>query len=302
MEKVIITGASGFVGQNLQKYLEGDFEIIKVGRSEKKTYDSLTLSDDIFAVIHLAGKAHDTKNVTQPEEYYIINYELTKKIFHEFLNSEAKIFVYMSSVKAVRDSVETILTETVVPNPQTHYGKSKLMAEEYLLSNELPKNKKIFILRPCMIHGKGNKGNLNLLYKFAKSKIPYPLAAFENKRSFLYVDNLCFVIKKLITEENIPTGIYQVADDVPISTKELFNVISQNLNYSPVNLSIPANFLRQIAKIGDKLHLPLTSERLKKLTENYIVSNQKIKNALGIQKLPIDVIDGINRTINNFNE
>src|SRR5690606_1547157 len=116
----------------------------------------------------------------------------------QFLKRDAEVFIYMSSVKAAADTVDGILTEEKQPNPKTPYGQSKRKAEEYLLNATLPEGKRVYILRPCMIHGPGNKGNLNLLYKFVQKGIPYPLAAFENRRSFLSIDNLNFVILQLL--------------------------------------------------------------------------------------------------------
>ena len=83
----------------------------------------------------------------------------------------------------------------------------------YILSKEIPKGKRVYILRPCMIHGPGNKGNLNLLYQLVSKGLPWPLGGFQNQRSFLSVENLCFVIKELLENESIPSGVYQVADD-----------------------------------------------------------------------------------------
>ena len=162
--KVSITGISGFVGQNLSKFLEDNEHVVE-NISLRKNWEITPSSD---AIIHLAGKAHDTANTSADEEYFQINTELTKKIFQEFLDSEIKDFIYFSSVKATADSVDGILNEDNISNPKTPYGKSKLLAEEYLLSKKLPENKRLFIIRPCMIHGPGNKGNLNLLYKFVE--------------------------------------------------------------------------------------------------------------------------------------
>src|SRR5690606_13373271 len=131
------------------------------------------------AIIHLAGKAHDTQNTSSPEEYFQVNTELTKQLFDKFLQSNARDFIYFSSVKAVADTVSGLLGEDVTPNPQTPYGQSKWQAEQYLNSQPLPEGKRLFILRPCMIHGPGNKGNLNLLYQVSSKGLPWPLAAFE---------------------------------------------------------------------------------------------------------------------------
>ena len=294
--KLGITGVSGFAGTNLMKYLQ-DFDIKKLSVRYKPN-QKIELKDT-NSIIHLSGKAHDLKKVSQPQDYYNSNFELTKQVYDAFLKSDAKKFIFISSVKAVADSVEGVLTEEVEPKPLTHYGKSKLMAEEYIQSNSLPKGKSYYILRPCMIHGPGNKGNLNLLYQIVKKGIPWPLAAFENQRSFLSIENLCFVIKELLEREDIPSGVYQIADDESLSTSELVKEIALELGLKPKLWSIPAGFIRSVARLGDQLKLPLNTERLNKLTENYIVSNHKIKAALG-KELPIKAREGLKRTIESF--
>ena len=299
MNNVIITGSSGFVGRNLIPYLRA-FKIPTAELSLRNLELPLVLSP-AHAIIHLAGKAHDIKSVSQPEDYYKVNYELTKELYKAFLNSGARKFVFVSSVKAAADSVEAVLSEDVEPRPETHYGKSKLLAEEFIQSQPLLEGKSYFIIRPCMIHGPGNKGNLNLLYNVVSKGIPYPLASFSNKRSFLSVENLCFIIKEILERDDIPSGIYNVADDEPLSTNEVVTLLSEAQNRSPRLLNIPQNIIRSIAKIGDKLHLPLTTERLQKLTENFVVSNDKIKSALQ-KRLPLSAREGILKTARSFKD
>lgn len=300
--KTIITGATGFVGQNLREYL-GEEHVVGVSRESNSTmitYDQVAGAlDSANAFIHLAGKAHDLKKTSNDAEYFEVNRDLTISLFKSFLKSKCPVFVYMSSVKAVADTVEgQELSEDDTPNPLTPYGRSKREAEEYLLNQSLPEGKFLYILRPCMIHGPGNKGNLNLLYKFTKKGLPYPLAAFENKRSFLTVENLCFVIKCL-TEEKPKSGVFQVADDESLSTNQLMETIAKAMNKKVKLWSINASLIKAIARFGDFLRLPLNSERLQKLTENYVVSNVKIKNTLG-RSLPISSRDGLITTINSF--
>lgn len=293
---IIITGATGFVGKNLSKYLiEKANHVLPLSlRNPWK------INENADAIVHLAGKAHDTKNTSADKEYFEINTELTKKLFQEFLNSEIKDFIYFSSVKATADSVEGFLDEEHQSNPQTPYGKSKLEAEKYLLTQKLPENKRLFIIRPCMIHGPGNKGNLNLLYKFVEKGIPYPLAAFENKRSFLSIDNLNFLVFEMLKNKNISSGIYNFADDESLSTNDLVKLIANVSGKKEKLWKISSGFISTAAKVGDVLKLPLNSERLKKLTENYLVTNQKIKNALGIEKLPVSAKEGLEKTIKSF--
>lgn len=293
---ILISGSGGFVGQNLRHF----FEIKEKNLRLLKRDEYIKLDDsevDIF--IHLAGKAHDLKKTSDPDEYYQVNTELTKKIYNAFLQSDAKVFITLSSVKAAADEVDGILTEEIDPKPATHYGKSKLLAEQYIFSQPVPEDKRVYILRPCMIHGPGNKGNLNLLFSVVKKGLPYPLAAFDNKRSFLSIDNLCFFIENLIADNSVPSGIYNVADDDALSTNEVIRIISEEIGKKARLWNVPKTVIKSIAKMGNILHLPLTTERLQKLTESYVVSNEKIKNLMK-DSLPVSAEDGLRKTIRSF--
>lgn len=293
--KIVITGATGFVGTNLKKYLSSyEIEPLSVRYVPNQ---KIKINADV--IIHLAGKAHDLKKVSKPNDYYEANYELTKQLFDAFLQSNAAVFIFMSTVKAVADKVDGILTEGTIPNPKTHYGIAKRQAEEYISRKELPEGKRVYILRPCMIHGSGNKGNLNLLYQLVTKGVPWPLGAFENKRSFLSIENLCFVIKELLENEFIPSGIYNVADDQFLSTNELIQLLGTSLGKKSTIFKVPSSWINRIAKFGDSLHLPLNSERLQKLTENYVVSNQKIVAAMG-KPLPVNAKAGLLQTFESF--
>lgn len=297
-KNIIITGASGFVGGNLVNYLlkYTTMPVLKVSRAE---LSNISTNQNIHTIVHLAGKAHDLKKTSQPEEYYTVNTELSKSIFDAFLNSNAEVFIMMSSVKAVADTVLGSLTERDNPNPQTHYGKSKRLAEEYILSKEIPKGKRVYILRPCMIHGKGNKGNLNLLYSIVKKGIPYPLASFDNKRSFLSIDNLCFIVNELIEQSDIPSGTYNLSDSEPVSTNEVILLMGKSLAKKAMIWKINKNIIYTFAKLGDIMKLPLNSERLVKLTENYVVDNSKILSVLN-KPLPLTSKEGLMLTLQYF--
>jgi nucleoside-diphosphate-sugar epimerase len=295
--RILITGSSGFIGQNLLKYLD-HFDLKLLRREQLRTVSAqLFEKDDV--IIHLAGKAHDLKKSLSPQQYYEVNYELTKKLYQAFLSSNAKKFIFISSVKAVADSVEESLNEDYIPNPQTHYGKSKLMAEQYIQGQSLPAGKSYYILRPCMIHGPGNKGNLNLLYKFVKMGVPYPLAGFDNRRSLLSVENLCFVIKELIQRAEIPSGVYQIADDEPLSTNQVVKLLASATGVKPKLWKVSRKLVCFLARCGDILHLPLTTERLNKLTESYVVSNNKIRQVLK-KEFPLTTVQGLIATAESF--
>src|SRR5690554_3051749 len=217
-----------------------------------------------------------------------------------------RTFIFFSSVKAAADSVPgDVLTEEVVPAPVGPYGESKIRAEEYILNklsavSDQLLDKRVYILRPCMIHGPGNKGNLNLLYSVVKKGIPWPLGAYENRRSFCSIDNISYVVEQLIVKENIESGIYHVGDDESLSTNELIRLIGESVGRRSHIWQLPKGFMNGAAAFGGALKLPLNKERLRKLTENYVVSNAKIKQALGIDKMPVSAKEGMRKTLDSF--
>lgn len=332
--KILITGVHGFVGSNLVEALKKEHTIYgldivapqKDGVRYTFTWDYLDQIDgipDVDAIIHLAGKAHDTKNQSAADVYFKVNRDLTIKVFDYFCAHDSiKKFVFFSTAKAAADKVDGVLTEDVVPSPVGPYGESKIAAENYILSkfkefNGLsslreyapepleqlehlkPTSKDVYIFRPCMIHGPGNKGNLNLLYGVVSKGIPWPLGAFENRRTFTSIENICFAVNGVLTKD-VSTGIYNMGDDEALSTNELIEEICKSLGKKAHIWKLPKGLMNGVAKVGGWLHLPLNPERLRKLTENYISSNEKIKKALGVEKMPVDARTGLQATLKSF--
>lgn len=324
--RILITGVHGFVGSNLVEALKKEHTIygLDIIAPEKDGvrftfgWDFLDKEGeipDVDAIIHLAGKAHDTKNQSAAEVYFKVNTGLTQRIFDYFLaHPSIKKFVFFSTAKAAADKVEGVLTEDVVPTPVGPYGESKIAAEKYILekmeilrqAQDDTKNastssatKKVYIFRPCMIHGPGNKGNLNLLYKVVSKGIPWPLGAFENRRTFTSVENICFAVNGVLTKD-VPSGIYNMGDDEALSTNELIEEICKSLGKKAHIWRLPKGLMNGVAKVGGWLHLPLNPERLRKLTENYISSNAKIKAALGIDRMPVSAKEGLKVTLESF--
>ena len=290
----------------------------------------------VDAIIHLAGKAHDVKNQSAADVYFKVNTGLTQKIFDWYLaHPSIKKFVFFSTAKAAADRVDGVLTEDVVPSPVGPYGESKIAAEKYILEkfkefnsstvqdnsqlstlnsqlssdatdskpstiNSTLSAKQVYILRPCMIHGPGNKGNLNLLYNVVKKGIPWPLGAFENRRTFTSIENICFAVNGVLTKD-VESGIYNMGDDEALSTNELIEEICKSLGKKAHIWKISKGFMTGVAIIGGWLHMPLNPERLRKLTENYISSNEKIKKVLGVEKMPVDAKTGLQATLKSFN-
>lgn len=313
--KMLITGIHGFVGSNLVAYLAPKNGIygLDIIAPEKdgvvKTYSwedlDAGLVPEVDAIVHLAGKAHDTKNQSAADVYFKVNTGLTQKIFDYFLaHPTIKKFVLFSTAKAAADKVEGVLTEDVVPSPVGPYGESKIAAEQYILNTmkKRPdefKDRGVYIFRPCMIHGPGNKGNLNLLYNVVKKGIPWPLGAFENRRTFTSIENICFAVNGVLTQD-VVSGIYNMGDDEALSTNELIEEICQSLGKRAHIWRLPKGLMNGIARVGGFLHLPLNQERLRKLTENYVSSNAKIKKALGVDCMPVTARDGLKKTLASF--
>ena len=290
--KILITGAYGFVGTNLCRYLVGKghechaLDIPAAKRDDVPyaaffTWEALSdggafPAERYDAVVHLAGKAHDLKKVASEQSYFDINVGLTEKIFNA-VQGKTERFVFFSSSKAAADG--------------NAYGRSKLAAEEFLGGRAI-------VLRPAMIHGPGNKGNLNLLWGLAKRGLPWPLAAFENKRSFASVGNVCAAVEALC--ERGVNGVYPVADDEMLSTNRLIELIAEACGKRARLWKLPKLFMKAAAKVGDILHLPLNTERLGKLTEDSFVDNAGLKRLLGWEKMPISAEAGMRETLGSF--
>jgi nucleoside-diphosphate-sugar epimerase len=305
---ILITGINGFVGTSIYNQLRDNLDItgldISIDQKKQKcntyNWDEFSKLPKVDAIIHLAGMAHDTRGSINGEKYFEINVGLTKNIFEYFLVSSATKFIFFSSVKAVADTViGPILTEDVDPDPKTPYGKSKLEAETYLMSKALLGDKRLYILRPAMIHGPGNKGNLNLLFSMVQNGVPYPLGAFINQRSFTSINNMLFIIARILNGK-IESGVYNICDDESLSTVEIVEMIYDSLNKKRRIFNVPKSIIQMIAIIGDVFRLPLNTGRLKKMTESYVVSNDKIKEALSIESLPTASLTGMRRTIKSF--
>jgi len=310
--RILITGAYGFVGTNLCRYLTEKGHVcealdVPAAKRDDVPYARFYKWEDVDstptpilytsydAIVHLAGKAHDLKKVASEQSYFDINVGLTQRIFDALINEKGKWnsekvtrFIYFSSSKADANG--------------NAYGRSKLAAEEYLQKTfslfNFPSSLQVAILRPAMIHGPGNKGNLNLLWGVARRGIPWPLAAFENQRSFTAIGNICAAVEALC--ERGVNGVYPIADDEMVSTNRLIELIAEACGRKAKLWRLPKGLMTLAAKIGDVLHLPLNTERIEKLTEDSFVDNSELKHALGWQKMPVLAEDGFRLTLRSF--
>jgi nucleoside-diphosphate-sugar epimerase len=311
--KIFITGINGYIGRNLQAYFNSpDYELIGIKRSD--LYSGIYNTSQPHCIIHLAGLSKETNDPKLAEAYRQVNTELTKTVYDFFLASSAGTFIFFSTVKAAAEFSETPLIETAIPHPATIYGRSKVEAEAYILDNLPHDGRKVYILRPCMIHGPEPKQNLVALYNYFRKGLPWPFGNLSNNRSYLSIGNLNFILEKLIERNfnssfvirhwsfNLPSsGLYHLADDSPLSTKRIIELIGETLGKKPRMINLPAWSIKAIARIGTLLHLPINQETIKKLTGNYLVSNEKIKKALNISNLPVSAEEGMRYTFEIMN-
>ena len=337
---ILISGAYGFVGSNLSRFLverghrcfaldlaSGEppqREGPRLSRPASGPYAALWTWDDlaqipwneIDAVVHLAGKAHDLKKVSDPESYFTVNVGLTEKLWAACAGKVGR-FVYFSSIKAV--------------DGDTPYARSKAAAEAFLESVAGGRTE-IRVLRPCMIHGPGNKGNLNLLVQVVRKGIPWPLAAWENRRSFTSVANACAVVEALCGDAARsvigpyqrgddaarsvigpyqqgndaarsvigPYQVFALCDDEAVSTNRLIALIAEAMGRKARLWRLPKGLMRFVARVGDVLHLPLNTERLGKLVEDNVVDNVPLLRALGWESMPVRAEDGLRSTLKSF--
>ena len=314
--KILITGAYGFVGTNLCRYLVERGHVcdaldVAAARRDDVPYSSFHTWDeleavrkeDFDAVVHLAGKAHDLKKVASEQSYFDVNVGLTQKIVESLKSQDSGSglkpgfkFIYFSSSKASADG--------------NAYGRSKLAAERFLQSGQLNQpHVRTIILRPAMIHGPGNKGNLNLLWGIARRGFPWPLAAFENQRSFTSIGNICAAVEALAAKEIEPSAThhsslklhtFSIADDEMLSTNRLIELMAEACGKKPRLWKLPKGLMCFAARLGDCLHLPLNTERIEKLTEDSFVDNSALKSYLGWTHMPIRAEDGMRETLASF--
>ncbi|WP_159730159.1 NAD-dependent epimerase/dehydratase family protein [Sphingobacterium sp. 18053] len=302
MKVLILGGSRGFLGSHLKKKLKDPI------LCEFVSMRNLDWSRDNFptdCIINLVGKAHDFTGKATEKDFFFANFELAKKAFNIFAASQAKLFIHISSLAAIEE-VESAksLSENTTYNSVTPYGRSKQAAEEWLMSQELPSDKKLIILRPPMVHGAGDKGNLKQLFSIVSKGIPYPLVRFKNKRSFLSIDNFCFFIEQILLQnEKLSSGIYHLSDDETLSSNEIVKIMKQETGLKVPCFPLPKRIISFLSKLGDHTRaFPLNTWRLKKMTSTLVVSNKKIKVALEIERLPKTAKEGLRDTIRALKE
>lgn len=221
MKQVLITGKKSYLGNQLEIYFQKKFPNIQSTKVSLRSNEWQSQDWSKYdAIIHVAGIAHNSSKKNMKEMYYSINRDLTCKVAKKAKKESLGLFINLSSMIVYGSKAEAIHKDTT-PNPDNFYGDSKLQADESLIKMR-DNNFKVAIIRPPMIYGKKSKGNYPILAKMAKKTPIFP--DFKNKRSMLYVENLCELISLIIINES--DGLYLPQNKDFVQTSEMVKEIS----------------------------------------------------------------------------
>jgi nucleoside-diphosphate-sugar epimerase len=308
MAKILITGATGFVGKSLVSVLidaghsvrcavTKEVEWFKtdqviINRLEEQNDWSEAL-DGIEVVIHLAARVHIMKEKSPDalDKYCEVNSIATKKLAEQAAQHKVKRFIFLSSIKVNGEStVEgSPFTEESIPQPEDAYGKSKLLAEQYLHAVSQNKGMEIVILRPPLIYGAGVKANFLKMIKLVDKGFPLPFGKVQNKRSFIYIGNLVSAICAVIEAPEAANQLYLVADDDALSLPSLIRGLHEEIDSKRKLIALPVCFLTFIFRLFGFTSLNT------RLLGSLVVNNNKIKKQLG-WTFPYDSMSGLKKT------
>jgi nucleoside-diphosphate-sugar epimerase len=306
--KVLVTGASGFIGKYLcQSLSEQNFEIVIVTRGQANAKENITVINKTLNIntdwsetlkginvfIHLAGRAHVMKEeASDPYQAYAeINIEATKHLAEQAALNGVKRFIFLSSVKVNGESTKkSAFTESDQPQPEDDYGKTKYEAEKVLSNIAQETGMEVVVIRPPLVYGKGVKANFKNLIKLSQSGLPMPFGAIHNKRSLIYIENLIDFIMVCIDHPQAANQTFLVSDDHDVSTTQLIQSIANASSKKSRLIPIPISWLTLVFKLIGKKSL---SDRLFGTLQ---VDISKAKTLLG-WKPPFSFKDGIARTV-----
>jgi len=272
MTKILLTGASGFIGSTFIKEYQEKYDIKEFSFLHDKLDTLNLLTTDV--IIHLSALVHQMGGATF-EEYYRVNVKQTVDLAKKAKNNGVNKFIFMSSVKVYGEESDFPYTESTLCLPQDDYGKSKLEAEKKLKELE-DEYFQVVIIRTPIVYGYGVKANIKNLISLVE-KVPFlPFGKIENRRSMIYVGNLCFIIDNIIDEKR--EGVFVVADEEVVSTTQLIEYISDTLGKKVYLFKLPF--------FASLLHL-IKPSLYKRLFESLEVNSNFRK------KLPYKMLDGI---------
>ncbi len=239
-QKILLTGASGFVGRFLKEDLsKQNYDVIVYNRHLDQPRDFA----GIDIVIHLAAKVHDMGSPSYAE-YHQGNVVLTKKLVERSLAADVGRFIFLSSIKVNGEGRDQAYFEVDVAQPSDFYGKSKWEAENLIRTSFLNSKTTFTIIRPPLIYGPGVGANFLKIMQFCKKNIPLPFGLVNNRRSFIFVRNLTQFIIFILNSTLAKNKTFLISDGHDLSTKDLIQKMSQAFNLRPHFIPVPMKFLK----------------------------------------------------------
>jgi nucleoside-diphosphate-sugar epimerase len=313
MKNILVTGVNGFVGSHLfnpalmpNSYLRGisrqnlflpqnsNLATIRIDNIDAETNWSEAL-DAVDVVIHLAARAHMLNDAAKnPEvEFDRTNHQGTANLVRQAITANVKHFIFISSIGAMTTLSDRTLNETTPCHPDTPYGRSKLKAEEALISLASRSAMTWTILRPTLVYGPGNPGNMERLLKLVKRRLPLPLGAIDNRRSFIYVENLVDAIVQCIDHPKAINQTFILSDGIDLSTPQLIRRLASCLDYPTPLLPFPPLLMKVAGKLTGK------SDTVSRLLGSLAVDSSKIRQTLNWQP-PYTLDQGLQATADWF--
>lgn len=290
--KLLFTGASGFLGQNVKPLLEKKYVVKTMGLTEVDNFKTdlskeiPVLTEKFDVVFHAAGKAHTVPNSEEEKEaFFDVNYQGTVNLCKALEESTLpKSFIFVSTVAVYGLEFGENITEEHPLNGNTPYALSKIQAEQYLTEWCAKNNVTLGIIRPSLIAGPNAPGNLGAMVAGIKTGKYFSIGDGTARKSVLMVQDVAALIPLLVEKG----GLYNVCDDVQPSFKELEELIAKQLGKKQPK-SIPYFMAKTIALVGDLLgsKAPINSLKLKKITESLTFSNEKAKKELNWEPLNV---------------
>ncbi len=311
MNKICVTGADGFIGNALCKYLtdsnksvrgfvrslkpfinDDKIEYLKIGDLGSK----INLKKHFIGydcIVHCAGKAHSMNEINDQDAYYSVNSLGTKQLAEQAAEAGIKRLVFLSSIKVNGENTNNkAFTNNDIPNPQDAYSISKFEAEKFLWEISNSSNLEVVVIRLPLVYGYGAKGNMKQLMNLINLGIPLPLSLIKNQRSLIGIDNLVDVIGRCINQVDAAGQVFFVSDDKDLSTPELIKLMAEAMGRSARLFPFPVSILKYFGFIFGK------QNQISRLLGSLQVDIQKTKEILN-WKPPLSIEKCIKRMIRN---
>lgn len=295
--KVLVTGASGFIGRTLTDHLasmawqvracsrtkpaggavRSGIEQVATGAIEHCS-DWEPLLKDMDTIVHLAAipDLPDSANEEAKRQLFRVNVNASRSLFEAAGAAGVKRFVFLSSIKVNGETTAERPFDAESPaNPTSDYGRSKLAAEQALASACENSSTELVILRPALVYGPNSRGNLDRLMKLIAKRIPLPLGGVQNHRSMLAIDNLCELIGLCLDHPDAAGNIFLAADPEPISTPELIRQLAVHMRCPARLPRVPPALLQALARATGK------RAELQRLTSSLVIDSALARDTLG---------------------